>query len=77
MPVFLPSTSNNINIKSLQEFDYAEIKSNSALNATAAKFFTDQVELLGPKRCLYIGQREFACVKFSDTKIDIIGELLL
>ncbi len=68
MPLFLPSTN-----KSLKEFVYTEIKTDSILNDAAASFFSNHIEKLGPERCLYVGQREFACVQFTDTKIDIIG----
>lgn len=67
MPVFL---TNN---EQLQEFSYSKITNDKKLCEKSEEFFKNKVEKLGPNNCLYIGQREFATVRYSDEKIDLIG----
>lgn len=68
MPVYLPNAS------LLEVFNYKEIESNQILKENAEIFYKNKVDQLGAQKCLYVGQREYATVKFSDDVIDIIGK---
>jgi protein N-terminal asparagine amidohydrolase len=37
------------------------------------RFLEEKVDDLGPVKCLYVGQREYATVQHNDPFIDIIG----
>lgn len=67
MPVFL---SNN---QLLQQFSYNQIAGDKELQDNSELFFQNKTEQHGPVKCLYVGQREYATVRFNDDKIDIIG----
>ena len=67
MPVFL---SNN---ESLQQFRYSQIVADTGLQNNREQFLNNKLDQHGAVRSLYVGQREFACVRFNDDKIDIIG----
>ena len=68
MPVFL---TNN---ERLQKFSYNKITSDGSLCEKSDEFFKNKVDKLEPNSCLYIGQREYATVRYTDDKINIIGK---